>query len=290
MIPKKQTEYAIEFELLDGSAVHDKFAIASFGQQGSGKTRFAATMPSPIGVIPLDRKTRYTLGKTIIENGKQVLIPKTDLVRVANPMKLSMMADSCKETKQIKTTNPAPECCARHYYRWHCDIVKETTWRLAAMPDSECKSIVIDSGSQLAEDMLFANYGRDTKIMPRDRGSYNSEMITFLNSLSQKHLLITHKAKEIWKGEGDNAKPTGDYRRKGFGEIGYHVNIEIEHYREQIKTDKDSGDHFYIDVVQCQANHALVGSPGKKLLTDDEITFQMLALTVYPDSQPEDWE
>src|SRR5712691_2030994 len=65
--------------------------IGLFGPQGSGKTRFCSTAPDPIGVVPLDRKSRYTFAKTMEEYGKIVMMPKEDFIRHENPIKLAAM-------------------------------------------------------------------------------------------------------------------------------------------------------------------------------------------------------
>lgn len=285
----KELSAEIKFiELTDASP--DKLSVASMGEQGSGKTRFGATYPSPIGIIPLDRKTRYSIGKTAVEMGKKVIMPSEDLIRLSNPMELAMMKDDCGTSKTILWKSAPPTCCSTHFYRWHVNRIKETAFKLAEMPDSKCRSIIVDSGSQLSEDILYACYGRTQKVMPRDRGMYNQEMIDFLNAISNKHVLITHKAKEVWVNE----KPVpGEFKRKGFGEIGYHCNVEIEHYRgtkgKKLKKPADGEEiPFYIDVRQCQANPSLVGET--KLLENEQINFQTLAMLVFPDSDSEDWE
>ena len=38
----------------------DKPAVGVFGAESVGKTRFAATAPQPIGLIPLDKKSKRT--------------------------------------------------------------------------------------------------------------------------------------------------------------------------------------------------------------------------------------
>ncbi len=105
--------------------------IGLYGPQGSGKTRFAATAPDPIGVIPLDRKCRYTIAKTMEEFGKVVVMPEQDFIRHENPMKLSLMS-----VDQAKT-----------YYKEHVHRVMDATFRLAANRD--IRTIAIDSASQL---------------------------------------------------------------------------------------------------------------------------------------------
>lgn len=266
----------------------DAMSVASFGPQGSGKSRFGATYPSPIGVVALDRKTRYTIAKDALAFGKKVIMPQEngqpmEFIRVGNPMQLAMLPDDCGKSFKPKFSSAMPECCSMHFYRWHTNRIKEAVFRLVDLPKSKCKSIILDTGSQYSEDVLYACYGRTQKIMPRDRGMYNQDMIDFLNALDSKHLLITHKAKTIWKNE----QPTDKMQRKGFNEIGYHVNVEIEHYRAK-KKDKHGNLPFYIDIGQCQANSALVGE--EKALDDEGITFQNLAMLVFEGSDLEDWE
>ena len=278
----------------------EKFSVASFGVWGTGKSRFAGTFPSPIGAVLLDRKSRYSISKAADEFGKTILVPDVELIRMGNPMQLAMMPDYCNKFMDLPFGAPPPECfkngptqsCALHWYRWHVNRVKEAAFRFAEMPDSQCRSIVIDTGSQLAEDMLYANYGRTLKIMPRDRGAYNQEMRNFLNGILSKHFLLTHQAKEIWKGEGDNAKPSGEFRRKGWTDLGYNVNVEIEHYRAS-KRDAVDGiveGEFLVDVTMSQTNPSLHGERGARLLFGEAITFQNLALKVVEGSEPEDWE
>jgi hypothetical protein len=256
-------------------AATDSMALAVFGEQGSGKTRFGITFPGPIGVIPLDRKSRKTIEKIARELDKTVLLPKDDFIRVENPMKLSMLKADCEKTIIVSLDAKEPPkvsgnyCCAKHYYRWHVNRIKSAAFRLYAHPDIE--TIMIDTGTQLWEDILFAHYGRSERIMPRDRGPANQEMIDLLNCLSGKNLVITHKAKEIWKSD----KPTGRYELAGFAHMGYHVNVVAEMVCDENKRPEDEG-RFSMNVHLCQDNPDIQGPKGKRLLTDDTITYDYL--------------
>src|SRR5580765_2956438 len=171
------THQRVEFTDI-AETVADKLAIAGFGRGGSGKTRFIATMPGKVGVVPLDRKCRRTLKRAIEELGikkGKIVLPKKDLVRLENPMRLAMMNNEA----------------AQLFYREHMNAVKDCVFSLAERSDID--SICIDTGTQLAEDMLFANYGRDQKIMPRDRGTFNSEMKQLLASVQHKHVFLAHE-------------------------------------------------------------------------------------------------
>ena len=259
----------------------DKVAIALFGKEGSGKTRFCCTAPDPIGFIPLDRKTRRTVNSINKELGKQIYMPDDDFVRVSNPMKLATLKDSCGSS--MPTKSPGGHlCCAKHYYRQHVNAVKQAAFTLYEHPS--IRTIIIDTGTQLWEDMLFAEFGRSQRIMPRDRGAVNQEMIDLLNCLSGKNLIITHKAKEVWK----NDHPTGKFEVAGFPHIGYHVNAMVEMAVDAKKKAEDQG-RFNLNVHLCQSNPDIQGPNGTGLLQDDAISFPMLALAMFPDSEAEEW-
>lgn len=260
----------------------DAIALAIFGEKGSGKTRFACTAPSPIGFIPLERKSRRTVAKWAETLDKQILMPDQDFIRVANPMQIASLKVDCSKSLTVDCAKPQPVCCSKHYYRWHVDTIKRAAFELYNHPD--INSIVLDSGTQLWEDMLFAEFGRSQRIMPRDRGAVNQEMTDLLNALSGKHLIITHHSTEIWK----NDKPTGNCDAKGFSHIGYHVSGMVELVNDPNKGMDDDG-RFYINVPLCQENPDIQGKAGKKLLMDWDITFQNLAALMHPGTEGQ-WE
>lgn len=238
-------------ELTDVSP--DKLSIANYGEAGTGKTELIATMPDPIGVIPLDRKTRRTLARAKEKYGKRIFFPEQDFVRHAKPMELAMMK---------------PEEAITYYTR-HLNAIKDAIFTFAERKDIQ--SIAIDSGTQLWEDILFAHFGRAQRIMPRDRGAVNQDMKDILNSLQDKHLMITHQATEVWK----NDKPTGKFEWAGFSKLDYYVNVIVEHTYK--------AGEFGLTVRLCQDRPDLI---GEKILTDEAINFEMLATTIYPDG---DW-
>jgi hypothetical protein len=233
----------------------DKLCIGSFGPAGSGKTRFILTMPGKVGVIPLDRKSRRTIergaGELGLKKGK-IIMPKDDLVRLAKPMALMLMSNDAAQT----------------FYREHINRVKDAIFTLAE--DTTVESIAIDTGTQLAEDVLFANYGRDQKIMPRDRGAFNSEMKQILVSIQHKQVIVTHEARAIWI----NDKPTSKNEWTGWSKLDYNTNIIVEHVGPP-----DSKD-FELWVRLCQDRPEFI---GEKILEGEEITFPNLANVLYPE-------
>lgn len=269
---KEKTIKIEGFQRLTGSA--KKLVIATFGIHGAGKTRFGITAPDPIGVIPTNRKTRATAEEMQKELGKVVFMPEKDFIRHANPMELMAMEDKAAKT----------------YYAKHVDSVMRAAYTLAQHPDVQ--TIVIDDFSQLCEDVLFKHYGRTWRIMPRDRGPFNQDIIDLINAISSKHVILPHKQSEIWTG-GDEGKPTGKFKAKGFGEIGYHCSVVVE--MKKNPNWSENGNHsgppwkWSMDIKDCQANPELEGPQGKDLLQDDMINFTQLACAIYPDADPKEF-
>lgn len=261
-------------ELVEVGAPHaQKLHIASFGDGGVGKTRFGVTAPG-LGVIPLNGKCRATVERARAELSpdKRIWFPKTDLLRHANPMRLAMMEPYCEIKKVVGVE--APACCARHYYRWHVNRVKDAVWTMAEHPD--IRTIMIDDCTQLYEDILYAHYGRANRIS-EDKTVYgppNQEMIDLINTLQDVHLILVHQAKDEYKGK----VATGRDTVKGFREVGFYVNTLVEFSRDLVKQ------QFQLSVRLCQDNASLHGDRGKNLLTDDNITFADLAMKIFGDS------
>ena len=259
-------------ELIEvGEPRAQKLHIACFGEGGAGKTRFGVTAPG-LGVIPLNGKCRATVEKEhqLLCPGSRILWPKQDLLRHANPMQLAMMEPYC-ENKMVRVGVDAPKCCARHYYRWHVNRVKDAIWTMAEHP--AIKTIMIDDGTQLYEDILYAHYGRANRIS-EDRTVYgppNQEMIDLINSLQDVHLIIVHQSKDEYKGK----TATGRDTLKGFREIGFYVNVLVEFARDEVKQS------FFMNVRLCQDNANLHGDGGKRILKDNDITFANLALKIF---------
>lgn len=251
-----------------------KLSIVPFGEGGTGKTRLILTCPGAIGIVPLNRKCRPTVEafRGIVCPGKKIYFPKDELMRHANPMALAMMEPYC-ENKTVRIGVEAPKCCARHYYRWHVNRVKDAVWTMAENP--AIQTIAIDDGTQLYEDILYAHYGRANRIS-EDKTVYgppNQEMIDLINSIDHKHLVIPHQAKDEYKGK----TATGRDTVKGFREVGYYVSILAEMTRDVKKQE------FALSCRMCQENAGLHGDAGDRMLKDDDISFLSLAMKIFGD-------
>jgi hypothetical protein len=245
--------------------------IGIYGPQGSGKTRFSATAPGPIGVVPLDRKSRFTIAKTMEEWGRHdVYMPEKDFIRHEEPLKIASMSPDN----------------AKRYYGDHVHKVMEAAYRLAASPD--IATIVIDTFSQFWENVLFKHYGRTNQIQPFLKGPANQDAIDLVTALSSKNVILIHKATELWAGSGENAKPTGRFKPAGFPHIGYHCTVMLE-MRKNNLYDSSNGTgggkpwKWSLSVTDCQARPVLEGPQGVDALTDDAITFDSLMALLYPE-------
>jgi hypothetical protein len=250
-------------------------SLGIFGDRGVGKTRLLCTAPGAVGIVPLNGKCRPTIERAAAElcPDKKIYFPAQDLIRHARPMELAMLNPDC-ENRKLVIGIPAPMCCARHYYRWHVNRVKDALWTLAEKPD--IRTLCIDDGTQLYEDILYAHYGRANRISDKKTayGPVNTEMIEIINSVkNQKHLIIVNQAKEEYRGEVGTGRDTVS----GFKSLGFHMSVMAE-----MERDPKSGT-FYLSVRSCQEKASLYGDGGSKLLKNDDITFLDLAMKIFGD-------
>jgi len=253
--------------------------LGTHGAPRTGKTRFAATAPDPIGWLPVDRNSRWTANATAKKMGKRIVIPDKDLVRVTGDeaLKLSRM----------------PVADAIKFYRKYMDDFKGMYFRL--LENKKIRTVVIDTATQVFENVLFANYGRNLRIMPRDRGAANQEMRDLI-AVCDKNLILIHQSKQVWV----NNEATDKFEMAGWPHLNFAVNCCIEHgkltKRSAIKRvlDLDDDDDvpnvlFKMNVYDSQANPMLAADTAGSTLYGKSCTFQELGVLVHPDSESEDW-
>ena len=247
----RDVDYSVPLIEVSENSYQEPLAAMVYGDPGGGKSRFIATSPDPIGVIPLERKTRQTVLHTAKELNKRVIMPEIDLIRPARAALTSVMPEACvvapkglkpedgekyveremqKKAAAIPLDGEQPTCCTRCYYRWHVNREKSVAFRMAERTD--IRTIAIDTFGQFVDDVLFANYGRNERIMPLDRKSFNREVSDFLNTISHKNLILTHHSSTIWR---DN-KPTNKTKpASSFSKIGHYATVIAHLEREDTK-------------------------------------------------------
>jgi hypothetical protein len=256
------------------------FVIGTCGPGGAGKSRLAVSGPDLTAIIPTDRKTRHTVEAAMREYGKKfgtnILLPKEDLVSSAvNPVLLMKM-----DEKQIK-----------ELYRAKVDRIKDIVWSFYSHDD--VRLICIDSFGQLCKDIEFALYGRDGHRVKRiggnlykDKSEAAQEVIDFINSISGKFLILTHKGKAEYK----NDKATGRWTWEGFKYLANHCEVILEQESNpKWNPDSDKEDEQWqwaATFQQCQSNTQLQATSNRRVLTDEMITFEQVAALAFPDTDP----
>jgi hypothetical protein len=299
------SDYAIPLTEVTTGMYQEPIALMIYGGPGSGKSRLAGTAPNKIGVLPMERKSRQSILRAAEEFGRKVVMPEVDLIRTSRASLVSVMPEACVSPEDFRNMRPedavkkaeaemqkkaekmpldseTPVCCQRCYYRYFANRSKSVALRMAKMDDIQ--TIAIDTFGQLVDDILFANYGRNERIMPLDRKCFNREVCDFLNEISVKNLVLSHHTNTVWK---DN-KPTKQTKpASSFSRIGHYATVMAKMVRDDDRSQQqiDAGEPLYKLVIEdCQANAGLI---GMELLFDENITFANLGSLVYPGS---DWE
>ncbi len=255
-------------------APDDKPAIGCFGLEGTGKTRFAATSPGPIGLVALDKKSKRTFRDIANQLGVKVVVNEKPMMTDKEAITMAMIDGDLdpKDKKLVMETYAA--------------VVKrviDLSMAYAGHPDIQ--TIVVDTCSQLFDWILFSHFGRRNQIAPTSRTAPNQDMIDYVNALRSKNLVLIHRAKEIWKATGQYDKqgnaikePSGKYEQEGYKHIGGFLTANLELTSKHTKTD-DLSIKFRCKVVTSQSNCLMEGQDlhdygisGESITWDNIIT------------------
>ena len=289
-----QEQYT-DFEVLDGS-ISPRMTILNYAESKHGKTWLAASAPGDIGVLGLDKNSRETCNKYKREIDPTKNIIFKDLTR--SP--LSAIED-INELKQ------------------HWRGVRDSYMSLLRIPS--VKTVVIDTMSQAWDDCKLAYLGRErpdqssdvdakgnatgkkisaAKTMPRDYGEPKRElreMVTAATDLN-KNLIMIHRAKRKWV----NDKATDEMELEGMSGIEFLSDVTIYQFRDRVTGD------FIARLMSSTMNSQLRGREGARVfvperqtniwrpsddeLMGDDINFQMVGITVFPETaeDPSIWE
>lgn len=240
-----------------------------------------------IGLLAIDKKSKRTFQQMAelmevpyVANTKP-FISDNDLMRMAI---LSQDDEVEGEKKQEKV---------KAFYKGVVDSVFEAGERLASSAGVE--SVVVDTGSQLFQWILFKHFGRTTKIPPVGRGPINQDMIDFVNMMRTKNSYFIHRASEIWKDTGRKDKkgepikePSGKFEPDGFRGIGGHLTVNLEFQNKAIgAVDRGAGEEaalskkFRVRVHRCQTNSLIEGMDLEAYgLSGEEITWDNLMTVI----------
>ncbi len=241
-------------------------SLCTTARERKGKTAFALTAPGRIGFVALDRNAENVAIKAQ-QQGKAIQFADFTSGKYAAPV----------------FGKPEPNF---HKTRWKA--INETLLMFAA--DDAIRSIVIDTGTQLYEDIRMSILGKLTQVMPHQYGEVNDELRKLIQKLNTcgKHLIVTHKLDKEYKNDKWDGK---SYERKGWKDMAYQCQINLRHECEMVKEDdpdaveagRTTRPQFCSVIEDCNQNPLLKGLE----LYDADSTFLELAMKVYPDADPE---
>lgn len=136
--------------------------------------------------------------------------------------------------------------------------------------ENEVRTLAIDTGTKLWEVARMAEFGKVSQVSKYAYGPLNAQFNELINKAykSDKSLIVSHKkgkeyVDDMWKG---------GYERKGFGDMNFLTQINIELSRDDV----DPFD-FHLKVLDSAYNSSLKGLE----LDNDMVNFPMLASLVF---------
>jgi hypothetical protein len=235
----------------------------SYGPQKSGKTHFALSAPGPIFIQSFDIGLEGVVEK-VIADGKDI-----------RALEYPFNAEDYTSEKQ--TAEAANEL----WKQFVSDYV-------AAL--NEARTIVWDTETEVWELLRYARLGAVSGA-PKDYAVLNGEYRGLIRKAygSGVNLGLIQKVKEKWVSKMDPTKGklvphnTGEMEPTGMKEVGFLVQTNLKHERVM---DAGMNVEYQVTVEDVRHNEgqAIVGQ------TFPNFSFTDLATTVFPESQPEDWQ
>ena len=249
-------------------------AIAVFGAEGSGKSRFCATAgvyAKEHGQVPgflvCDRKTRLTVRQICEELGLDLpYINSDDFISQKEAMEVAKLdRESDKDNDKI-----------RKIYSTVCNKLVEYAMRLAARPEIE--PIVIETGTQVWDWISYAHFGRKQGVgKSRVWGPPKQDWTDLMDALSHKTVLVTLWERDAYRGD----ERAGYTKPDGPPHIGYTVTSAVRlNKADKVQKGADYTSRFSLDVFQSQDNVGLEGAAG--ILTGADITYENLMNLLRP--------
>lgn len=199
------------------------------GIEGCGKSTLALGAPGPILVVNIDRNLEGVVDP-FIQQGKHIDEIRLNIQRenkstklvIGNESKLKLTPDDLKASQECIAYHSAEFKRFRELYHF---ILNDGTYH----------TIIIDSGTDLAELMKLATFGRVEQVPANLYTLLNADWSEIFNKAkdqSHTNLIITHKMKEEWKDVVDNmgfksSKPTGKMLTSCWKGMPYAVQARI---------------------------------------------------------------
>lgn len=232
-------------------------AWASNGSEGSGKSYFALTAPAPIFVCAFDPYGMDRVSKEV-KDGKDIRISRYPFT-----------------ARKGLTKNQLGDAAAEVWNQFTDEF------RIAL---THARTIIWDREDLAWELLRYSAFGAQNAA-PKEYGELNAEYIGLIQEAAAAHvnLGLLRGLREKWISRLNQetgkmqAHNTGDLMVDGMKKIPDHVDITLDHRWEQ--TSKS-----FITVVRKFPNVEY------RDMDVTDLTFSMMAMAAYPDSETENWE
>lgn len=237
------------------------------GKPFTGKTHFMLTAPRPLKVFNID------FGLEGVVEG---------------------MADAGWDFDGVEvedyTLEKAPVTNAHAIESARQLIAKFRASWASTLKRTERQTIGLDTGSEFWQLFRLAALGKLEQVPPMRYVQVNRIFRDLLNQVYQTphSLVIVHRVKDRYdtkitdEGKEVSSRVPGEVERDGFKEIDGIVQVSLDTWRTPTKR----GATYGLTVGKCRQRPSLSGTSYQ----GDLATFSSLALDVFPDSAPSDWE
>lgn len=246
------------------SQIKNRLISANFGFPGCGKTRWALGGPAPVVLLSLNNGYEGIIED--LQATKDIRVK--DYEWLPDPDSGTLQADAQGIMEQFMEDYEVAIQCAR--------------------------TVIIDLESELWEVGRYAQFGAPSD-NPKDFAPLNQKFRRIVNmaKATDVNLILLQAMKERWqprvnKSSGKmGAASTDLYERWGFKELEGLVHVNIEHRRVKVPGESS---RFEIELGKSRGPGSRDVQDHTFTVTDPDTGFLELALQMYPDSSPEDWQ
>jgi hypothetical protein len=259
-----------------------RLMIGIEGLPDSGKTEFAMTAPPGIGILAVDRGYEHVVTKAEPPAARQ------------DPERIFMKLFPVPQPGQ----SPGESTYLQIWKEFYANY-------LQSLQDVNFRTVVIDGDSDTWELQQLAAFGKVTQIPPIQRTDVNAARRVMIarGFDSGRNIIFTYRLKPEYekiiklnsRGEPQEVdEKTGNWRRTGFNDQDYLVQVQLRAIYNPKRTRKIKGedvpvetvgDMFGVEILKCKPAPDLVGIR----LWGAECNFTGLVQTIYPEADLKEW-
>lgn len=219
-----------------------------------GKSRFGLTMPGPLAVIDLDEGMDGVIQEHQDKKEIYVASHRSRLIKIKGMEKGQDEAE--EEWEAI-----------RNEY-------------IEALSDSQTRSVLVDTGTEMYELLRLAKFGKLSQVMPHQYGKVNKEMQSMVDMAydSNKNVMFSHKLKRQYV----NDKATGEFEIAGWKDIQFACQVVCQQWKEP---SEPFPDRFHMTLMDCR----IAGGVEMEGMdwSGEQVNFPMLAALILGGTEEE---